>query len=49
MPDLFGISLKQTSLLKFDFLKIVAGHGQEIIAGGMFSSPKKLSTAHIGI
>ena len=42
MPDFIGISFKQTPWLKFDFLKIVAGRGQENIGTAMFSSPKKI-------
>ena len=49
MPDLIGISFKQAPWLKFDFLKIVVGHGQEDIGAAMSSLPKKLSTAHTGI
>ena len=49
MPDFIGISFKQAPWLKFDFLKIVVGRGQEDIGAAKFSSPQKLSTAHTGI
>ena len=49
MPDFIGISFKQAPWLKFDFLKIVVGRGQEDIGAAMFSSSQKLSTAHTGI
>ena len=49
MSDFIGISYKQAPWLKFDFLKIVTGRGQANIGAAMFSSPQKLSTAHIGI
>ena len=42
MPNFIGISFKQAPWLKFDFLKIVVGRGQENIGAAMFSSPKKL-------
>ena len=49
MPGFIGITYKQAPWLKFDFLKILVGRGQENIGAAMFSSPQKLSTAHTGI
>ena len=49
MQDFIRTSFKQAPWLKFDFLEIVAGSGKEIIGGGMFCSPEKLSKAYKGI
>ena len=39
MPGFIGISTKQTTQLKFNFLKIVSSHGQKNIGDANFSWP----------